>query len=184
MIELIREKANKLEDDLWTHAKDTHGLERNRETLRRVQATIGRLVDAEAKKSGVPTSITEKPDQSVDDGLALAFLSIGLVQEEETADQALDALVYAASAVSAIRVLSFLPASLNDTDRASIVAKVLANRRHAEHYALAEYAQKYWRENIDPTLSASKAANELLRVVPLSHKKLAEVISAEKKKRS
>ena len=58
----------------------------------------------------------------------------------------------------------------------------LAKRRHAENYALIEDALKYWHENIDPTISASKAANELVRVVPLSHKKLAEVIAAEKKK--
>jgi hypothetical protein len=58
----------------------------------------------------------------------------------------------------------------------------LAKRRHAENYALIGDAVKYWREKIDPTISASKAANELLRVVPLSHKKLAEVIAAEKKK--
>jgi|GEM_PF-2352258 hypothetical protein len=58
----------------------------------------------------------------------------------------------------------------------------LAKRRHAENYALIEDALKYWHEKIDPTISASKAANELVRVVPLSHKKLAEVIAAEKKK--
>jgi len=60
----------------------------------------------------------------------------------------------------------------------------LAKRRHAEHYALIGDALKYWREKIDPTLSASKAANELVRVVPLSHKKLAEVVAAEKKKQT
>lgn len=61
-------------------------------------------------------------------------------------------------------------------------AAALAKKRHAENYALVDDALKYWREKIDPTLSAAKAANELVRVVPLSHKKLAEVVSAEKKK--
>lgn len=61
-------------------------------------------------------------------------------------------------------------------------AAELARRRHAENYALANDALKYWREKIDPNLSASKAANELIGVVPLSHKKLAELVSAEKKK--
>lgn len=60
----------------------------------------------------------------------------------------------------------------------------LAKRRHAENYALIGDALKYWREKIDPTLSASKAANELVRVVPLSHKKLAELVAAEKKKQT
>jgi hypothetical protein len=61
-------------------------------------------------------------------------------------------------------------------------AAELAKLRHRENYLLADEAIKYWRENIDPTLSASKAAEELLRIVPLSHKKLAELVSAEKKK--
>ena len=60
-------------------------------------------------------------------------------------------------------------------------ASQMAKRRHAENYALANDAVKYWQENIDPKLSAQTAANELLRVVPLSHKKLAEIVSAAKK---
>lgn len=61
-------------------------------------------------------------------------------------------------------------------------AAELASKRHAENYALAEKALKYWRENIDMKLSAAKAANQLMRVVPLSHKKLAELVSEEKKR--
>lgn len=61
-------------------------------------------------------------------------------------------------------------------------ASAMAKQRHKENYALAETAIKYWRENIDRNLSASKAAEELLKVVPLSHKKLAELVSIEKKK--
>lgn len=62
-------------------------------------------------------------------------------------------------------------------------ASEMARIRHAETYALREEALNYWRERIDRNLSAAKAANELLKVVPLSHKKLAELIAAEKKKR-
>lgn len=61
-------------------------------------------------------------------------------------------------------------------------AAELARKRHAEHYDLTEEALAYWRENIDPKLSAAKAANVLVRVVPLSHKKLAEIVAAERKK--
>lgn len=61
-------------------------------------------------------------------------------------------------------------------------AKLLAEKRHADSRALAKEAIAHWKENIDKSLSAQKAANELLKVVPLSHKKLAELISAEKKK--
>lgn len=64
----------------------------------------------------------------------------------------------------------------------SKAASALAKKRHAENYALADDAVRYWRENIDPNLPASKAAEQLLRVVPLSYKKLAELIAAERKK--
>jgi len=61
-------------------------------------------------------------------------------------------------------------------------AAMLAKRRHAENYSMIEAALSHWKENINPNVSAQKAANELVRIVPLSHKKLAEIISAEKKK--
>ena len=63
-------------------------------------------------------------------------------------------------------------------------AAALAKLRHRENYAFAEYALKFWRDNISPDLSAQKAATELTRVVPLSHKKLAEIVSLEKNKGS
>ena len=61
-------------------------------------------------------------------------------------------------------------------------AAELAKLRHAENYAMAEEALKYWQENIDLSRSAQKAANELIGVVALSHKKLAEIVAAAKKK--
>lgn len=61
-------------------------------------------------------------------------------------------------------------------------AAALAKLRHAETYSMREEALKYWRDNIDPALPAAKAANALLAVVPMSHKKLAELVSAAKKK--
>jgi len=61
-------------------------------------------------------------------------------------------------------------------------ASAMAKKRHAEDYQLAKDAIDHWRENISPDLSAQKAATELTRVVPLSHKKLAELVSSEKKK--
>ena len=59
-------------------------------------------------------------------------------------------------------------------------ASVLAGMRHAENHAIKNDVRRFWRENIDPNLSAQKAANEVLRanLVPLSHKKIAEIISA------
>lgn len=74
--------------------------------------------------------------------------------------------------------------SCEEENRNENPAAAMARLRHADNYALADEARKYWRENIDPTLSAQKAADNLLRVVPLSHKKLAELVAAEKKKLS
>ncbi|WP_233831786.1 hypothetical protein [Paraburkholderia sp. ZP32-5] len=63
-------------------------------------------------------------------------------------------------------------------------AAEMAKLRHAESRELIKDAVAHWRANIDPTLSAQKAATELTKVVPLSHKKLAEIISAAKKSTS
>ncbi|MGZ0008647.1 hypothetical protein [Burkholderia glumae] len=60
-------------------------------------------------------------------------------------------------------------------------ASQLARLRHAENRTLIKDAVKHWRESIDPTLSAQKAATELTKIVPLSHKKLAEIVSKAKK---
>jgi hypothetical protein len=57
----------------------------------------------------------------------------------------------------------------------------MANRRHEETRALKKEVIKYWKENIDPHLTAQKAANKLLDVFSLSHKTLAEYISEGKK---
>lgn len=62
-----------------------------------------------------------------------------------------------------------------------LAASSLARLRHAENRALINDAVKHWRENIDPKLSAQKAATELIKIVPLSHKKLAEIISKAKR---
>lgn len=66
---------------------------------------------------------------------------------------------------------------------AATAAATLARRRHVETDAMKADAIRYWKEHIDPSISAAKAANELMNIVPLSHKKLAEIVAAEKKKR-
>jgi hypothetical protein len=76
--------------------------------------------------------------------------------------------------------------SLNNSHCETTITKSaseLAKRRHAENYALADEVRTYWRQNIDPSLSAQKAADEIVRcnLVSLSHKKIAEIISALRK---
>lgn len=63
-------------------------------------------------------------------------------------------------------------------------AASLATKRHKRHRELSEEAIRYWRDNIDPKLSAAKAAEKLIGIVPLSHKKLAELIATERKKQT
>jgi len=60
-------------------------------------------------------------------------------------------------------------------------SKFMAAKRHKENYQLTEFASEYWRKNIDPELSAEKAATILEGVVKLSHKTLAALVSKLKK---
>lgn len=55
------------------------------------------------------------------------------------------------------------------SEMASLVASI---GRHKESRESKEFARKYWSENIDPKLSASKAANTLMKVVPYEHRTL------------
>jgi hypothetical protein len=55
-----------------------------------------------------------------------------------------------------------------------------ADIRHSETRSMREDAIEYWRKNIDPKLSTPKAADILIKVVPLSHRKLEEIIRKAK----
>lgn len=56
-----------------------------------------------------------------------------------------------------------------------------ARKRHIETYALKKEAIDYWRENLDIHLSNEKAAEELKKIVPLSHRTLAQYVGEAKK---
>lgn len=58
--------------------------------------------------------------------------------------------------------------------------QALASLRHLETKRKRESVASYWRENIDPKLSAQKAADKVVRaeISGLSHKVIAEIISA------
>lgn len=60
--------------------------------------------------------------------------------------------------------------------------RIKAFARHAENYAMKEQAINYWNENIDKSLSNEQAATLLLKVVPLSHRKLSQYVSEARKK--
>ena len=62
-------------------------------------------------------------------------------------------------------------------DKASIAAKI----RHIETYELKNQAIEYWRSYIDPKLSNPKAADLLLKVVKVSHRKLVDYVAEAKR---
>lgn len=66
----------------------------------------------------------------------------------------------------------------------SLLAKAKAHKRHAETYELKEQAISHWRTNIDPKLSNPKSADLLMKVVPVSHRKLVEYIAEAKRKKT
>lgn len=96
----------------------------------------------------------------------------------------MDLLLVVANTLGKLQVLSLFPPEehFENFNWAKFHAAALAKLSHAENYALADYARNYWHEMIDPALSAEKAATQLTRVVKLSHKRLAAIISAERKK--
>lgn len=61
--------------------------------------------------------------------------------------------------------------------------RLMAKLRHAQTYQEYEKVSQYWRDNIDPKLSAQKAADKILvaDVTTLSHKKIAEIVSRLRK---
>lgn len=188
MVELILEKANKLENELWKFAKDKYGLERNEETRKRIHVTIGRFLNAEIIKRDLPIDQISSLEvdgkvEEIDLGLTWSFFALDLVRDEKP-DAAMDLLLLVAKTLGQLQVLSLFPPKehFENFNWAKFHAAALAKLSHAENYALADYALKYWHEKIDPALSAEKAATELTRVVTLSHKKLAAIISAERKK--
>ena len=189
MIVYIKEKLNWIEDELWKMAKDKYGLERNEETVERIHATTGRYINAIIKKKGHPIEPQNVAEniRDVDHGLAWMFFTVAMARDVEHPDTAtaIDYLVLAAKGLGVLEVASRLPNSEHaNIDFVSLFAAEMARKRHAENYSMIDEALNYWRANIDPSLSASKAANELVRVVPLSHKKLAAVISTAKKELS
>ncbi len=76
----------------------------------------------------------------------------------------------------------------NDVDKKENAKKILSDfskanalKRHAETYELKEQAKDYWRKHIDPKLSNPKAADILIKVVPVSHRKLVEYVAEAKR---
>jgi len=142
---------------------------------------LGRIYKPSELLEGTPFD-DFPPDVDVLEAMSIVWF-FGAASVSSHRKESLDMLFEAIHAHSLAHGVSRWYESENETLATTNLAARMAKVRHAEHYAMYEQALKYWRENIDPNLSASKAANELVRVVPLSHKKLSELVSVEKKKR-
>lgn len=72
------------------------------------------------------------------------------------------------------------------TEQKSNLATSNAKKRHIETYKLRDEVILFWHQNIDPALSADKAAGILAKTFSplLSFRKLSEYVSAEKKLRA
>lgn len=192
MIDLIRKEAARIQEQMWEIATEQFGLERTQETADRIKFTFFKIMNDHAIERGFDIAnahLKSLPDfDPVDDGMALGFVVSGLAESEMVEPaEALNHLITAAEHLGMLREQATIRNLIDATDRLksrsiSNPAAELAKKRHAETYALAKEAIEHWRENIPADLSAQKAANELVKVVPLSHKKLAEYVSAEKKK--
>ena len=197
MIDSIREQAGLIQERLWEIAESCYGLYRTPETVARISATFTTEINKQCQEDGLDPLVQDVAQEPVDSGLALVFLCASLADRETDPSEALAMLVAAAEMLGAIGVIGRLNilgkaghidfqklGALGESLLHGVLAKghaaAMAKIRHAENYQLADYALKYWRENIDPNLSAQKAATELTKVVSLSHKKLAEIVSAEK----
>lgn len=75
------------------------------------------------------------------------------------------------------------PYNLTEKHILSERASNAAFARHKETYELKNQAMDYWRSNIDHGLSNDKAAELLIKVVPLSHRKLSQYVAEAKRKR-
>jgi hypothetical protein len=80
--------------------------------------------------------------------------------------------------------LFFLSSRTNNITEKDIIgqqARKAAFAKHKETYELKKQAIDYWTKNIDKSLSNEKAADLLIKIVPVSHRKLSEYISEAKK---
>jgi hypothetical protein len=179
-IGVIRKQAGRIHEELWLIAVNEYGLVRTPETAARIESAC--LDYASSGGTSAPGDI--------EIGLALAFFAVHCVEKEEKLEDALEMLAVAAESLGCVRVFSTLgelapySSKIKSAGLLSVMGSIMAKGRHAENYAMTEYVVKYWRENIDPKLSAQKAASEIDRakVVLLSHKKIAEIISAQRTK--
>jgi hypothetical protein len=163
----VEEIYGSLYEGMW-EVLSTCGYEKTDQGIEKLEIAAQELFEKTRGDGDLPRSA------SADLAVVLLMSFAGNHIENGDLVEAIGTLTTAARILGQCEAQAYLPSP----------ASQLATRRHAENYALTRDAIEFWEKNIEPTLSSAKAANELIKIVPLSHKKLAEIISAEKKKRN
>ena len=192
MINYIWNQASKIEDDLWDFAKSHYGLDRNEESVGKIQLLFEKAIREGAGQllaiknqtvadNEIHQSHTEDENLEL---LSLALLAVGMTYGETEIDAAFDMLTVAISAATLARVVPEISLSQSKLD-ASTAGKSLADIKNRNIQIAIDDIIKMWKEHCPRNESASKAAEKLIRmgVDTFSHRKMAEIISAEKKKR-
>jgi hypothetical protein len=185
MFKEIEQKADWLQSEIWILLAEKRGIARTEENCERFRSIWAMVMNETAKSLGLDESLLTDctPVENVlalEAIFALAIVSTAHAERAAAKEdaEALDLLVVAAETTGIVRGLL----TMSDREAEKSAGAILARMRHKENRDLKAFAISYWRDNIDPNLSAAKAADKLVGVVNLSHKKLAEIIAAEKKK--
>ena len=140
-------------------------------------------------KFGLPESIDTSKDENKNIIIknkslkGLFYLSMALITLN-MASKGLDENnyeEYVACTLLSIEVFTHYEAQNFESDIKHMQAKFYARMRHSETYALKKQAKEYWLEHIDRKLSNPKAADLLMKIVPVSHRKLVEYVAEAKR---
>lgn len=118
------------------------------------------------------------------EGNVLSFIGLYWINIAERLQENSDKFDYVTEALDAFNLFSsnkmFTHGSKSGKDKAKKVRSNAGKLGHVETYALKAQAIEYWRKYIDPKLSNSKAADLLIKIVPVGHRKLADYVAEAK----
>lgn len=117
-------------------------------------------------------------------GDVLRFIGLYWINVAETLQENSDKFDYITEALDAFNLFSsnnmFNHGSISGKNQAKKVRSNAGKLGHIDTYALKAQAIEYWREYIDPKLSNPKAADLLIKIVPVGHRKLVEYVAEAK----
>jgi hypothetical protein len=116
--------------------------------------------------------------------LCMAYLMNGLAERAISEKLTVEERSYLESAIACYGCAERFAGMAEQIDeQATYSARLNAYKSNADTRMLQVEVTSYWEANIDPNLSADKAATLLLKQFPLSHRKLSQYVSAAKELR-